>query len=145
MSGRSSRRKGKSFEQELRRWFREHPKLRLVDKAHAGEAEPDAVVNLEAFYHNGWVTEDDRACGDWQTLRLVIEAKNQREMNLAGWWRQATEQCDDHASAPSGLRLPGHWPVLIHKRRNAADPAEQWVTMTLGEFVALLEAVAGVE
>ncbi len=142
MTGRTSRRKGKTFEQHIRRWFGDRPGMRLVAKAHAGEAEPDAVVEFRAFSDEGWVTEDDRATGMHWYPRLVIEAKNHKTPDLAGWWRQCVEQCDAYVQAPSGMRVPGHFPVLIHKRRGAADPAEQWVTMPLGEFVELLEAIA---
>jgi len=61
--------------------------------------------------------------------RVVIEAKNTTALNLPQWVREAeTERVNDHA-------LVG---VVLHKRKGVADPAQQWVSMTLGEFVSLL-------
>jgi len=61
--------------------------------------------------------------------RLVVEAKNVAKMNLPAWIREAeVERGNDDALA--GL--------VLHKRHGNGNPADQWVTMTLGELVALI-------
>lgn len=75
-------------------------------------------------------------CGDIAGVRtirgarVVLEAKNVARMDLSGWLREAAVEAanDDAAIA-----------AVIHKRRGVADPAEQYVTMTLDTFAALLE------
>ncbi|MFE5777112.1 hypothetical protein [Brachybacterium sp. NPDC056505] len=61
--------------------------------------------------------------------RVVIECKDVSRTDLAGWTREAdTERGNDDAVA--GL--------VVHKRRGTADPADQYVTMTVRDLVALL-------
>lgn len=61
--------------------------------------------------------------------RVVVECKNTSRLDLAGWAAEAeTERGNDDALAG----------IICHKRHGRADPADQWVTMTLGELVALL-------
>ena len=61
--------------------------------------------------------------------RVVLECKNAARINLAGWAAEAEiERGNDDA-------LMG---AIIHKRHGKGDPAEQWVTMTLADFAALL-------
>ena len=61
--------------------------------------------------------------------RVVLECKNAARINLAGWATEAEiERGNDDA-------LMG---AIVHKRHGKGDPAEQWVTMTLADFAALL-------
>jgi hypothetical protein len=61
--------------------------------------------------------------------RVVLEVKNTARINLAGWANETEiERGNDDAIAG----------VIIHKRHGTAKPAEQWVTMTLADFAALL-------
>lgn len=61
--------------------------------------------------------------------RIVIEAKNTSRINLAGWMAEAQdERGNDDALAG----------VIAHKRHGNGDPLDQWVTMTVREFIALL-------
>lgn len=61
--------------------------------------------------------------------RVVLECKNAARINLAGWANETEiERGNDDA-------LMG---AIVHKRHGKADPAEQWVTMTLQDFAALL-------
>ena len=60
---------------------------------------------------------------------VVVECKDTSRINLAGWAAEAAiERSNDDALAG----------VIVHKRHGVADPARQWVTMELAEFVALL-------
>jgi len=61
--------------------------------------------------------------------RVVVEAKDCARIQLSAWAAEAeTERGNDDAVA--GL--------IVHKRHGRGDPADQWVTCTLGDLVALL-------
>lgn len=61
--------------------------------------------------------------------RLVIECKNTATIHLPEWTNEAAiEAGNDDA-------LVG---VVVHKRHGKAHPAEQWVSMTLADLVALI-------
>lgn len=60
---------------------------------------------------------------------IVIECKDVARTNLAGWMSEAlAERANDGALAG----------IVVHKRIRKGQPEDQWVTMTLGEFVAIL-------
>lgn len=61
--------------------------------------------------------------------RIAIECKNTARTQLAAWADEA-EIARGNDDAVAG--------IIIHKRHGKGQPAEQWVTMTLGDFVALL-------
>jgi hypothetical protein len=61
--------------------------------------------------------------------RLVLECKNTAKTMLGPWAAEAEmERGNDDALA--GL--------IIHKRHGKGRPEDQWVTLTVGELVALL-------
>jgi len=61
--------------------------------------------------------------------RVVIECKNTARTELGKWANEAeVERGNDDALA--GL--------VVHKRVGKGQPADQWVTLTLGDLVALL-------
>lgn len=61
--------------------------------------------------------------------RVVIECKNTTRTELGTWAKEAEqERINDGALA--GL--------VVHKRHGRSKPADQWVTMTLADLVALL-------
>lgn len=61
--------------------------------------------------------------------RLVLECKNTAKLNLGGWAAETeTERGNDDALAG----------VIVHKRHGKGQPADQWVTMTLEDFAAIL-------
>lgn len=61
--------------------------------------------------------------------RVVIECKNTARINLAGWAAEVeTERGNDDAVAG----------VIISKRHGKGQPGDQWVHMTLRDFVALI-------
>lgn len=61
--------------------------------------------------------------------RIVLECKNTAKMALAGWAAEAeAERQNDDALAG----------IIIHKRHGKGQPQDQWVTLTLGELVALI-------
>lgn len=64
--------------------------------------------------------------------RVVVECKDTRADNLGAHHREAEEErVNDGAVAG----------VLVHKRHGVGVVGEQWVTMTLADFAALLSGV----
>ena len=61
--------------------------------------------------------------------RVVIECKNTSRTDLATWAAEAEIQRGND-DALAGL--------IVHKRHGHALPEDQWVTLTLGDLVALL-------
>lgn len=62
--------------------------------------------------------------------RIVLECKNVTKQALPQWVREAKQEAINDGA------LVG---AVVHKRVGKADPAEQWVTLTLGDFVKLLK------
>ena len=61
--------------------------------------------------------------------RVVVECKNEARAKLGPWAEEAEiERGNDDALAG----------VVSHKRHGKGQPGDQWVTMTLRDFVALL-------
>lgn len=61
--------------------------------------------------------------------RVVVECKDHNRLDLAGWWAEADiERGNDDAGAA----------FVVHKRRGKSAAADQWVTLTLGDLLALL-------
>ena len=65
--------------------------------------------------------------------RIVIECKDVARTALPEWTREAQQEAINDGA------LAG---VVVHKRTRVADPAKQWVTMTLEDLVRLLEGRA---
>jgi hypothetical protein len=84
---------------------------------------------IERRTKNGGKDRGDIGGVRHMTKRLVFEVKNTATLKLAGWAAEAeVERGNDDALAG----------VIVHKRHGNAKPEDQWVTMTLGELVALL-------
>ena len=61
--------------------------------------------------------------------RLVLECKNTSKISLGTWSAEAeTERINDQALAG----------VIVHKRHGKGQAEDQWVTMTLADFSAIL-------
>lgn len=61
--------------------------------------------------------------------RIVIECKNTSKINLGTWIREA------HEEAQNDEALCG---IVAHKRHGKGNPLDQWVTMTVGDLIALM-------
>ena len=61
--------------------------------------------------------------------RIAVEVKNTARVNL-GVWAQEAEIARGNSDSVAG--------IVVHKRHGKGRPADQWVTLTLGDFVALL-------
>jgi hypothetical protein len=99
---------------------------------------------FEAVIADGlaWILKDDRIerrtkhgnkdRGDIAGLRsphgarIVVECKNVSRLNLGGWIEEARIEAG-HDDAPIA--------IVIHKRRGKTKPEDQYVTMTLKDFV----------
>jgi len=61
--------------------------------------------------------------------RVVLECKNTAKTSLGTWANEAEiERGNDDALAGA----------IVHKRHGKGQPADQWVTLTLADFTALL-------
>lgn len=119
MAGNMSRNKGRIFEKLIRTFFEERQagdprRWQVTHRSRSREPGPDIVV-----WHGN-------------KLELVIECKNDRTLAMSAMWRQAWEQAHSRGG--------GH-AVVIHKRHGETRADDQWVTMTLDAFCALLEDV----
>ena len=61
--------------------------------------------------------------------RIAIECKNVTRMDLPKWVREAHTEAGN-IGAPAG--------VVIHKRHGNAQAGDQWVTMTVTDFVTIV-------
>lgn len=59
----------------------------------------------------------------------IVECKNVTHFNLPEWKREAEAEAAN-AGVPVG--------VVVHKRRGNASPWDQWVTMTVFDFLSVL-------
>lgn len=62
--------------------------------------------------------------------RLVVECKDCARADLPAWTAQA------HTEAGNDDALAG---VVVHKRHGVGDPGRQWVSMTVDDFLALMD------
>lgn len=118
-SNRSARQAGSAFESQVTRCLQEY--------APNGEF-------IERRVTNG--AKDRGDIGGVRTgsgQRMVVECKNHSRLDLAGWVTEAQfEAVNDNAVAG----------IVVHKRRGTADPLEQYVTMTLGDFIRIAWGVS---
>lgn len=62
--------------------------------------------------------------------RYICELKNHARLDLAGWLKEAQREAANKGPGVAG--------VVVHKRRGTTNPAEQYVTLTLGDFLYLV-------
>lgn len=114
------------------------PRTRSSARA-AGARFERAVADWLRLNVSEWVDRRVRTgardCGDIANLRtldgrpIVVECKDTARLDLAGWAREVeAERVNDGAAAG----------VVVHKRHGVGDPSQQWVTMTVADFAALL-------
>ena len=109
---RSAKEAGRSFEKLVADYLNEHVDDRIERRRQGGTNDRGDISGLR---HMGG--------------RVVIECKNTSKIALAGWAAEAEiERGNDDAVAG----------IVAHKRHGHGKPQDQWVTMTLGDLVALL-------
>lgn len=108
----SAKKAGSDFERLIADCLAEHVDDRIDRRAKTGKKD-----------------KGDIAAARLHGQRVVIECKNTSRIDLAGWAKEAAdERGNDDA-------LIG---VIAHKRVGKGNPLDQWVTMTLREFIAIL-------
>lgn len=106
------RQKGSTFERSIADYLAKHVDDRIDRRVKNGNKDRGDIAGLR---HLG--------------QRIVLECKNTAKMALGGWATEAEiERGNDDALA--GL--------IVHKRHGKGQPQDQWVTLTVGELVALL-------
>lgn len=109
---------GARFERIIADFLRDNLDDRIDRRVKAGAADKGDIANVR----------------DSHNRRIVIEAKNTTRMALAQWIREAhTEAHNDNA----------HIGVVVHKRHGNANPADQWVAMTVNDLIQLLTPPQG--
>lgn len=109
---RSARQAGSRFEREIADYLAEHVDDRIDRRVKTGAKDKGDIGGLR---HLG--------------QKVAIEAKNTSRINLGTWINEAhTAMGNDDA----GVGL------VIHKRHGKGQPGNQWVTLTLADFVALI-------
>ena len=108
----SAKKAGTSFERQIANYLAETVDDRIDRRVKTGSKDKGDIAGVR---HMG--------------QRLVLECKNTTRIALADWANQAEiERANDDALAG----------IIVHKRVRKTAPESQWVTMTLGELVALL-------
>jgi hypothetical protein len=108
----TAKKAGSSFERLIADYLAQHVDDRIDRRVKTGSQDRGDIAGLRHMGH-----------------RVVIEAKNTAKTSLGTWAAEAeVERGNDDA-------LLG---VVCHKRHGKGAPADQWVTMTLGELVSLL-------
>lgn len=111
----SAKKAGAQFEIQVSNYLAEHLDDRITRRTLTGAKDRGDVANVR----------------DSHNRRIVIEAKNTTRPNLAGWIKEAHQEAhNDNA----------HIGVVIHKRHGNANPADQWVAMTLEDLIKLLKS-----
>jgi hypothetical protein len=108
----SAKKAGSTFERTIADYLATHVDDRIDRRVKNGPKDRGDIGGLRHMGH-----------------RIVIECKNTAKISLGGWATEAeTERGNDDALAG----------IIIHKRHGKGRPEDQWVTLTLGELVALL-------
>jgi hypothetical protein len=108
----SAKKAGTSFERQVADYLNEHVDDRIDRRAKTGAKDKGDIAGL-------------RHMGE----RVVIECKSTSKISL-GTWANETEIERGNDDAIAG--------VIAHKRHGKGQAEDQWITMTLGDFTALL-------
>ena len=110
----SARAAGARFERQIADWLAQHLDDRIDRRVKTGAKDRGDIGGIR---HRG--------------ERVVLELKDTARLDLPGWIREA------HLEAGNDDAAIG---VVVHKRRGTADPAQQWVAMTVADLAWLLGA-----
>lgn len=70
--------------------------------------------------------------GDIFVPGATIQCKNQKRLDLPGWWRDTMLQAGNNGHSVG---------YLVHKRVGTTDPGQQWVTIDLRQLRDHLAAI----
>lgn len=107
-------RKGTAFERQTADYWRDHWDDRIDRRVKTGPADKGDVANLRLGEH-----------------RIVLECKNEKRTDLAGWVQEAQKEASNDGA------LIG---VVVAKRKGKGQPEDQYVICTQGDFLKLLLA-----
>lgn len=108
----SAKKAGSTFERNTADYLAEHVDDRIDRRVKTGAEDKGDIGGL-------------RVHGQ----RVVLECKDTAKINLGGWASEAeVERVNDSALATA----------VVHKRHGKGQPGDQWVTLTLRDFAALL-------
>lgn len=110
----SARAAGARFERQIADWLAQNLDDRIDRRVKTGAKDRGDIGGVR---HRG--------------ERVVLELKDTARTDLAGWIREA------HLEAGNDDAAIG---IVVAKRRGTADPAQQWVHMTLADLAWLLGA-----
>jgi hypothetical protein len=111
-SNASAKKAGARFEREVADYLSEHVDDRIDRRVKTGANDKGDIAGV-------------RVHGE----RMVIECKDTARINLGTWAKEAeVERVNDKALVTA----------VVHKRHGKGDAAEQWVTLTLRDLVALI-------
>lgn len=109
----SAKAAGSTFERQMADVLAKHVDDRIDRKVKTGSADKGDIANLRA--HN---------------LKVTVECKDYGgQIKAAEWAAEATVEREND----KGLA----W-VIVAKRKGTTDPLKQWVLMTMGELIALI-------
>ena len=108
----SAKKAGSGFERLIADYLAAHVDDRIDRRVKTGNTDKGDIGGVRHMGH-----------------RLVLECKNTSRTNLGGWAGEAeAERVNDEALAG----------IVLHKRHGKGQPEDQWVTMTLADFTAIL-------
>jgi hypothetical protein len=110
---RSARQAGAKFERDVADYLNTHVDDRIDRRVKTGAADKGDIAGIRHMGH-----------------RVVIECKNTSRLALGTWANEAETARRNDDDALAG--------VIAHKRHGKGSAGEQWVTMTLADFTALL-------
>lgn len=108
--------KGTSFERQTADYWRDHYDDRIDRRVKTGPGDKGDVANLRLGEH-----------------RIVLECKNERRIDLAGWVTEAQKEAKNDGA------LIG---IVVAKRKGKGQPEDQYIVMTQGDFLTLLLAAS---
>ncbi len=110
----SAKAAGSRFERVIADYFRDNYDDRIDRRVKTGAADKGDIANVRM------------AAGG----RVVVECKDTARPSLGPWVKEAeAERINDKAGVG----------VVIHKRTGVSAPGQQFVTMTVDNFIALLK------
>lgn len=110
---RSAQQAGARFERDVADYLSQHIDDRIDRRVKTGASDKGDIAGIR---HQG--------------QRVVIECKNTSRLALGTWANEAETARRNDDDALAG--------VIAHKRHGKGSAGDQWVTMTLADFTALL-------
>ena len=110
----SARKAGSTFERQIADCLADHVDDRIDRAVKRGTKDVGDIAGLRFLGH-----------------KIAVEVKNTAKVTLSDWAREAEVE---------RLNLGALAGMTIHKRHGVSDPLKQWVTMTVGDLVALMNA-----